>query len=393
MIDLETISVIVFLVVVVALAIWDRKNIEFNYGVLMRKTKKGKKWLYDVAKKHPKLISKTATVGVVVGVIISVITFFLLALSVYNMFAHPEEAVKVGPPARVILPQAGGVKYPSFILGVPFWYWLIAIFVVVSVHEPFHAIVARLKNVTIKSLGIGLFLIFPLAFVEPDENQIKRLDRMSKAKIYAAGSFANLLTALIILIIGWFLVTNVMAPYGVGFDSTIPDTPAEKANLQGVITSVKNQYAGDLSDFIEIMEGIKPNETIAIVTTSGEYTLTTISHPENSSKAFIGIRGSSSKYRFIGIFSGYGEPSETFLNSYVWISNLAAWLFIINLAVGAVNLLPIKPLDGGLMYEAILSKYFKRNVVKNIIILLSSISIFLLIMSLFGVEIIKLIVS
>lgn len=390
MIDLETTSLIAFILIVIGLAIWDRKNIEFKYGVLLRKTKKGKKWLYETARKHPKLLSKIGTIGVVVGIIMSITTLFLLALPVYNMFTHPKEAVETGAAAGLLLPKVGGVEYPSFVIGVPFWYWLIAIFVVVSVHEPFHALMARLKKVTIKTLGVGLFLIFPLAFVEPDERQIKKLDRMSKLKIYAAGSFANLLTALAVFVLGVLLSTQVLAPYGIGFDSTIPNTPAEQVNLQGVITSINDQNVGNIVDFIVIMEGVRPDETITIGTTSGEYALKTIGHPENSSVAFIGISGVENKYQFIGVFNNYGEPSHAFLSSYIWTVNLVVWLFIINLAVGAVNLLPIGPLDGGLMYEAILSKYFKKNTVKNIMIVLSAISIFLLLSSLFGVEIIRL---
>jgi len=41
--DVETLSVLLFLGIVAVLIYSDRKNIEFNYGLIIRRTKKGKK--------------------------------------------------------------------------------------------------------------------------------------------------------------------------------------------------------------------------------------------------------------------------------------------------------------------------------------------------------------
>jgi membrane-associated protease RseP (regulator of RpoE activity) len=44
-----------------------------------------------------------------------------------------------------------------------------------------------------------------------------------------------------------------------------------------------------------------------------------------------------------------------------FIGGLLAFLFIINLGVGIVNLLPMKPLDGGKMWDIVLSRYFPKK--------------------------------
>lgn len=393
MFDLETISAITFIAIVIILAILDRKNIEFKYGAIMRRTKKGKKWLYDTARKHYKLILKLTTIGVIVGFITSIVTFFILSFYLYNMFTNLERAIEQGPTARLILPQVGRVRYPSFILGVPFWFWLIGIFVVVSVHEPFHALAARLKNVAIKSLGLAMLLVFPIAFVEPNENQIKKLKPLSKMRIYSAGSFANLLTALVAVLIALglgLLTNNIFTSVGVKFASTLPNTPAQQANLQGTIISISGKTVNDLDNFIKIMDEIKPNETIEIKTTFTTYNLTTTSNPQNSSKAFIGVGGLENDYIFGGALKALGKPSDSFLSAYFWILSLFIWLFIINLGVGSLNLLPIRFLDGGYLYETILQRYFNKKIVDNIITILSIVSVFLIFMSLFGPDILKL---
>jgi membrane-associated protease RseP (regulator of RpoE activity) len=40
---------------------------------------------------------------------------------------------------------------------------------------------------------------------------------------------------------------------------------------------------------------------------------------------------------------------------------LFAWLFVLHLGVGVFNLLPLKPFDGGYMYEEVFGKVFGRK--------------------------------
>ncbi len=396
MLDFETLSIIVFILAIVVLAIADRKNIKYKSGLLTRRTKKGRKWIYGVAKKHFKLLSRLAKISAIIGVVTSILMFSLLFFFVYRIFSSPEKVIEEGAPVRLILPQIGKVRYPGFIFGIPFWYWMISIFVVVSVHESFHALIARLKNIKIKSFGLGLLVIFPMAFVEPDEKQIKKLDPVSKIKIYSAGTFGNFLTALVMLIITLSflqLTSYMLSPAGVEFNHTLPDTPAHQANLEGTIIAVNNQSVRNVEEFVKIMETIEPNETMTITSTKNTYVFKTATHPENSTKAFIGVYSLSTDFVFSGVFEGYGKPTGEFLYSYFWVLGLFFWLFVINLGVGAINLLPLKPLDGGLIFNEILNKYTSKKIANRLIIYLSLITLFMLIMAIFGPSLLSMLVK
>ena len=80
------------------------------------------------------------------------------------LFTKPAASSGVG----LVLPfKAKGVFY------VPFFYWIISIFVIAVVHEFSHGLIARANNIKVKSSGFAflalLVPIIPAAFVEPDE--------------------------------------------------------------------------------------------------------------------------------------------------------------------------------------------------------------------------------
>ncbi|MFB6217413.1 MAG: site-2 protease family protein, partial [Candidatus Aenigmatarchaeota archaeon] len=48
---------------------------------------------------------------------------------------------------------------------------------------------------------------------------------------------------------------------------------------------------------------------------------------------------------------------------------LLNWIFILNVGIGLMNLLPLKPLDGGLMVEAVTERYSpgrKEDIVRGL---------------------------
>ena len=55
------------------------------------------------------------------------------------------------------------------------------------------------------------------------------------------------------------------------------------------------------------------------------------------------------------------------------------WIFVLNLGIGMVNMLPIKPLDGGMIFEAIatkLSKHAGRHLTNLVSIMMFSFLLF-----------------
>ena len=87
-------------------------------------------------------------------------------------------------------------------LGIlPFWYWLIAIFVIAVVHEFSHGIVARAHNIPVKHTGLAFFGPIIGAFVEPDEKKLRAGKDITQYSVYAAGAFSNVILALLALLL------------------------------------------------------------------------------------------------------------------------------------------------------------------------------------------------
>ncbi len=167
-------SVVAFFAILAVLIYRDRKKIEFhNYVLAMRKTKRGRHFIYRVADASPRFWKALSTVAVIAAFGLMAYGIYIILLSTQLIFA---EIITV-PALQLILPvpQAQPVSGFGFI-GVPFWFWILIVPFVLFPHEFAHGIIARVNKVRIKSVGLIQLLIFSGAFVEPDENQIKKSD-------------------------------------------------------------------------------------------------------------------------------------------------------------------------------------------------------------------------
>jgi membrane-associated protease RseP (regulator of RpoE activity) len=382
----ELISVLIFAIFLSIIIYRDRKNIEFKSGLIIRRSTKGKKLLYDFAARYEKQLKTIGTIGIVVSVLASAYAMYLLFHSTYNIIIKKTKESAL----RVVLPSVEGVKLPGFVLGVPFWYWIISVFIVMLAHEPMHALLARAEKVEVKSFGVLLFFILPGAFVEPNENQLKRQKTISKLRIFAAGSFGNLIVALLIflIILGFNrLVYLFIEPVGVSYESLILESNAAKVGLEGTIIKINNEDVKTTDDLSRIMQSIKPGDKVVVETTKSTYEIETIKD-EETGKALIGIRMPYVEYKYRWIFENT-QVSKSALYIFQWVEGLLYWVFILNLGVGVFNLFPLKPLDGGLMMEAVCEHYLnkKGKYISNII---SLIILTLVIFNVFGPSVMKL---
>ena len=90
--------------------------------------------------------------------------------------------------------------------------------------------------------------------------------------------------------------------------------------------------------------------------------------------AYIGIN-------VIGQSVKYNGNIETFQNFQIVII-LLMWIYVFNLGIGIVNMLPIKPLDGGLMFEEIVRHFTKRDTI--IVKIVGGIMLIVLLFNLIG---------
>ncbi len=357
--DWYTVSVAVFILLLICILYKDRKNISRQSVLILRRTERGKGFLLQLGRRFPQFWKSLGTLGVCTGFFMSgYIVYYLFNLLIKNLTA--KEAVQ-GLALVLPSPSQETVVLPG-VMGIPFWYWIISISLLVIVHEGMHGLMAASERVRIKSLGWGLLAVIPLAFVEPDEKQLERKKPLSQLRVFAAGSFANFLLAGFTLLITILLSSYLFFPGGVAYKGLIEGYPAAEVNLTGVITKIDNYNITTVEDLRDALSVIGPNKTITIYTfvnANGSenylnFTLTTAADPDNKSRGFIGIAG---VIQFSKLKPEYRSYSE-FIN---FLGGLLFYIFLINFGVGAANLMPIMPLDGGRMWKIVLKKYIPKK--------------------------------
>lgn len=273
----------------------------------------------------------------------------------------------ITPQVRILLPVEVPEELGLPILGMPILNWLVSIFVILVVHEFSHAFVARAHKIRVKSLGYGFLAFIPVGFAEPDEEQLKRTPLIKRSAIYAAGSFSNVLTSIVVgliiiaLLFVWPLLT-AGAISGVEYTSTISSLPSSAILPQkGIITQIDSTPITNLTVLIDVMSRVTPNQTIGIVVNDNGYLIRTSQDSYNSLRALIGIRSASdpctpliSSSCNTNSFSNIGWLRAGLIVNIFNTIVLLGWLAFLNLAIAIVNLLPIKPFDGGFLLEDIL---------------------------------------
>ncbi|WP_456422671.1 site-2 protease family protein [Thermococcus sp.] len=241
---------------------------------------------------------------------------------------------------------------------IPLWYGLIGLAVVMVVHELSHGVVARAEKLPLKSVGLVLLAVIPGAFVEPDEEELKKAPLRSRLRVYGAGSMANVTTAILTALILSYAITPLLVPNGIGVSEVIKGTPADGVLHKGdVIIAINGQSVKTIDEFIAIMNKTKPGETITLtVLRDGKklnLKLTLAENPENPEKGFIGIRPNQH------VVSRIGHDSiilPLFFSLY--------WIYILNIGIGLMNLFPLVPLDGGRMLDEVMKEYLPEKVAK-----------------------------
>ncbi len=139
---------------------------------------------------------------------IALITTLFIGIALFYIYLAPRLASfiakVVAAPTSVrtapLIPIPLVFTQPSIVL-----YFLVAIGLSVVVHEIAHAIVALREGVAVRSWGIGIVLLVPIAFVELDEESFSRASAFSKLKTLCAGIAANAGLALVALAIAFAL--------------------------------------------------------------------------------------------------------------------------------------------------------------------------------------------
>jgi len=361
---------VIFLSILLAIYIWkDRKNIERWTVVFVRRTKKGIS-LLDTLAKIPGL-KALYTLAIPICFFGSIFILFLISLNSLFILTTPTPTPGLAP----IIP---GVRIPGSPVFIPLWYGIGALAILLFVHEGSHGISSRVEKIKVSSTGLLLALVIPGAFVEPDKKKFESAKPASRLRVAAAGSFANFLTAILCVLLIGSLLSGVPLR-GAILNTVLNETPAAATfNQTTIIETVNGQRVSTFFEIAEIIEGTKPNQSILFGTvelkdetvTRSTINLTTTEHPLDTGKAFVGIPVTgivnpdtpamllSLPFQPIFIVK-YVTPAYWNLSPSSWkwhLIFLLKWTAFLNFAIGMVNLLPLMPLDGGLMVQELIRK-------------------------------------
>ncbi len=429
------VSLILLFAIIAVVWIFDRKNFKRDGIMFLRRTDRGLKFIDNFAKKHTSALRTFGTLGIILSfgalgagyvfktekkknpfaktltvlAVLLVIVYFLNFKTIYalsgavfgasgfvafqlvdgviNMFLNPSAAAQM----QFVLPIQT-TSAPVFY--VPIDFWLISIFVLLIVHEFSHAFVSRAEGIKVNSLGYGFMAVIPLGFAEPDEKELKKTSSIKKSRIFSAGSFSNIIAALIsafLLVSSVFAIAALYTNDGVRYSTVVSKSPADMYfPHNGTISEINGVKINNLGELAAIMDNVPVESEITALINGRNYTIATAADPKNSTRAFMGIsnleNAIAAKEKYAGI-AGSGLASAL-----LYIISLFKWLFLLNLGIGLFNLLPLKPLDGGLIFEEII-KCFWPTSWKPIYGAVALTTFGLILFNLFGVYLIRAIVS
>jgi membrane-associated protease RseP (regulator of RpoE activity) len=224
-----------------------------------------------------------------------------------------------------------------------------------------HGVIARAEKIRLKSVGLLLLAIFPGAFVEPDEGQLKRSKLLTRLRIFAAGSFANFSVAILIIVLFAFLIWPLASGTGAVLETVTPGSPAALAGLAvgqtlssvngHPITSSYWEFLGGRGYLYEEVGTVSAGDSLTFVADGKEYAVVAADNPETGAP-YVGIN--------------YSPVMHVPFKEFLTVAYLFDMIRVFSLAVGLVNILPIYPLDGGLMFEAVAGKYLKKRAAKTV---------------------------
>jgi membrane-associated protease RseP (regulator of RpoE activity) len=390
-------------------------NISLYGPALLLRTTKGKKFIKKISESN-RFWKAFGSFGIVFCFVLMIIMVIILIWQAWTVlgFTPEQRAAIPGPEIALVLPGINPILPLEYI-----GYILLALVVAIIAHEFSHGILTFAQKLKVKSLGV-LYLIVPIgAFVEPDEEQLKKADAKKRMRVYAAGPLANFVVVIISLLLFSFVFMSAVQPAaeGLGVLEVHEDSPADEIGIKtgAIITEINGTYFSDYETFtdryikyIQLMNNTNVNDTITISwffegsQNSGEITLDDrnkyLISDSNKGKGYNGVysligvkenldilknpfttdfpRGFLFFYviPLIGYFQGYNPIVAPFTGQFeitgplgvlppalFWIIISALyWIFWLNLAVGLFNVLPMIPLDGGFLFNDAVGSIIKK---------------------------------
>jgi len=375
----DLITAVIFYSVVAILIYKYRRKFEIMQKIfIVHKTQKG----LDLMRKLSKFTTFWKVFSTIAIPVCVFCIFFVGKLLYENMIEIMRGTATAG--VGILIP---GVQIPGSPIFVPFWPGIIAIAVLAIVHEFGHGIVAAMEGIKLKATGFGFLAILPLAFVELDEEQMATMPTLSRLRILAAGAFSNITLWLVLSIVMLYtfvpIINGITVNDGLNLTLVESGRPAEFAGLTAgeMILAINNNSVLTIPAFIDSFTEVAPGDTVYIETDKGSYEIETTTHPQDESRAYVGISVSAVTSIAEPVRAKYGVLVDVFM----WFFEVFHWVALLNLLVGIMNFLPIWALDGGRIVYDLLGYVIPKGRILNLIVTgIFALFLTLIIMNLIG---------
>lgn len=242
-----------------------RRKLKREGLLYLYRTKWGIRLINYIGNKYKRTLKALSYVSVALGYLLMIGIFYLIYIIVKIYVFSPSivRAIKV-PPIMPLIPYLPQVFKLEFLPPFYFTYWIVIIAIIAITHEIAHGIFATHNKVKIKTTGFGFFPfflpIFLAAFVELDEKVMAKRKKFPQLAILSAGTFANVLTAILFLGILLIFFSIAFAPSGIIFDTYATSTIA----IAG-ISSINNIQLNETSydQVLELVDEEGFSEVIA----------------------------------------------------------------------------------------------------------------------------------
>jgi membrane-associated protease RseP (regulator of RpoE activity) len=378
-----------------------QRRVEFNFPILTVRTQLFT-GVFDRLGALP--FSRLASwAALVIVPVVAGIGLYLICSSLFVLLWNPaagEAAREAGPGAYLLLPGINPF--------LPFLYGWFAIVCAIAIHEGAHGVVARSLGLTVKSSGLLFFLFIPIgAFVDVDEEQLKKASGKVSSRIMAAGVGANVVVATACLI-GVLVIVAGLTPIidGVYIYDVSQGMPAEAAGLlpNDVLVSVDNVRINSTADLRALLDNRTSGELVQVTVARGDAwqnrfsTVINLTMSENRTVIGVSVGDLLTEARLRNyqtvaperlfmylvppsIASGLVPFSDSLAPFYThWLgaqwpilANVLFWLWFINVNVAIFNALPLYPLDGGRMFNTALKKIIRGKEREKIVTAITTI--------------------
>jgi membrane-associated protease RseP (regulator of RpoE activity) len=323
---------------------------------------------------------------------VAAIGLYLIVSSLIALLSNPAVgavARELGPGSILLLPGINPI--------LPIVYGWVAIVFAILIHEGAHGVVARSAGLKVKSSGLLFFLIIPIgAFVDVDEEQLKKSRPRASLRVMAAGVGGNIVVAAVCLL-GVLVIVGGLAPVinGVYLSSVNQGMPAQAAGLlpKDVLVSIDNVKIHNTTDLRTFLDNKTAGDIVRVTVDRGDKwqtqysTFVNLTFSDNRTVMGISVGDLMTEERLKNyqtfnpeklsmylvpptLASGLVPFSDTLAPFYTsplgvnWeiFANGLFWLWFVNFNLAIFNALPIYPLDGGRMFNITLKGIAGRKV-------------------------------